>query len=174
MGKKPQAWLQMVPQTKGDGDHLSSGHQDYTMSLKQLHRHFKGHSKASHHNLTRSYSRSTWDLGIIQVPIARGQKKSPTAGGSAHPGLIPGFPQSSCSRICWGHHQGGCHLGAERPLQDVSKSHAPCMGHTTDWHTTDSNLKQVIPTPELLGNTQVSFSILTLLLSPSSVQPIMC
>lgn len=42
MGKTPQMWLQLVPQMKGHGNQLSSGHQDHTMSLKQFHQHFMG------------------------------------------------------------------------------------------------------------------------------------
>lgn len=41
-------------------------------------------------------------------------------------------------------------------------------------YATDSKLKYVFPTPELLGNTKISFSILMLLLSSSSVEPITC
>jgi len=58
-GKIAAVWLQLVPQTKGDWNHLSSGHQSHTTSLKQLHQHFKGLSKAALYNLTRSYFGST-------------------------------------------------------------------------------------------------------------------
>lgn len=68
------------------------------------------------------------DTGTIQVPTARGHQKSPHSRRLHFPRPLPiPFPQSICSSIYGGHHQGGVSFGRRK----VTKGHhqKPCTLH---------------------------------------------